>query len=60
LSLAEGVDCYDNYRVAISFGVLGCIAPESILNEKLCAGKTWAQEAYQYTFGNFLQIRYLN
>ena len=38
----DGVDCYDDHRVAMSFSVLGAIAPDGILiREKDCVGKTW-------------------
>ncbi|KAF2832538.1 Shikimate dehydrogenase [Ophiobolus disseminans] len=37
-----GIHCYDDHRVAMSFGVLSLVAPESVLIlEKDCTGKTW-------------------
>ncbi|KAI5820440.1 EPSP synthase-domain-containing protein [Pyronema omphalodes] len=41
-SPAEGVHCYDDHRVAMSFSVLALIAPEPvILLERKCVEKTW-------------------
>ncbi|KAF2202526.1 Pentafunctional AroM protein [Delitschia confertaspora ATCC 74209] len=38
----EGIHCYDDHRVAMSFGVLSLVAPKSVLIlEKDCTGKTW-------------------
>lgn len=38
----EGVYCYDDHRVAMSFGVLSVIAPHRVLIlERECTGKTW-------------------
>jgi pentafunctional AROM polypeptide len=38
----EGIHCYDDHRVAMSFGVLSLVAPEPVLIlEKDCTGKTW-------------------
>ncbi|KAK7539165.1 EPSP synthase-domain-containing protein [Phyllosticta citricarpa] len=38
----EGIDCYDDHRVAMSFGVLSLVAPGPVLIlEKDCTGKTW-------------------
>ncbi|KAH8723350.1 Shikimate dehydrogenase [Phaeosphaeriaceae sp. PMI808] len=37
-----GIHCYDDHRVAMSFGVLSLVAPEPVLIlEKDCTGKTW-------------------
>ena len=37
-----GVHCYDDHRVAMSFSVLGTVAPiETLILEKECVGKTW-------------------
>ncbi|KAI4194809.1 MAG: hypothetical protein LQ350_007552 [Teloschistes chrysophthalmus] len=37
-----GVHCYDDHRVAMSFSVLGTIAPHgTLIQEKECVGKTW-------------------
>ena len=37
-----GIHCYDDHRVAMSFGVLALVAPAPILIlEKDCTGKTW-------------------
>ena len=39
---AEGIHCYDDHRVAMSFGVLSLVAPKPVLIlEKDCTGKTW-------------------
>ncbi|KAI4208552.1 MAG: hypothetical protein LQ346_000062 [Caloplaca aetnensis] len=38
----NGVHCYDDHRVAMSFSVLGTIAPEgTLIQERECVGKTW-------------------
>lgn len=38
----EGIDCYDDHRVAMSFGVLSLVAPDPvIILEKDCTAKTW-------------------
>ncbi|CAG8562634.1 3719_t:CDS:1, partial [Acaulospora colombiana] len=38
----EGVHCYDDHRVAMSFSVLGCVVPGgTIIREKQCVDKTW-------------------
>lgn len=37
-----GVECYDDHRVAMSFSVLGVIAPHpTLICERECVGKTW-------------------
>lgn len=37
-----GVHCYDDHRVAMSFSVLGTVAPmETVILERECVGKTW-------------------
>ncbi|KAI4287661.1 MAG: hypothetical protein L6R35_003077, partial [Caloplaca aegaea] len=37
-----GVHCYDDHRVAMSFSVLGTIAPGgTLIQERECVGKTW-------------------
>ena len=43
LSAARGsVHCYDDHRVAMSFSVLGTVAPEgTLIDERECTGKTW-------------------
>ncbi|RHZ89728.1 hypothetical protein Glove_11g33 [Diversispora epigaea] len=39
---AEGVHCYDDHRVAMSFSVLGCVVPDgTIICDKKCVEKTW-------------------
>ncbi|KAI0884795.1 Pentafunctional AroM protein [Annulohypoxylon maeteangense] len=39
---SEGIYCYDDHRVAMSFSVLSVIAPGPILIlERECTGKTW-------------------
>lgn len=38
----QGVDCYDDHRVAMSFSVLSLIAPHRVmLMERKCVEKTW-------------------
>ena len=38
----NGVFCYDDHRIAMSFGVLACILPSSVLIlDKNCVEKTW-------------------
>ena len=38
----NGVDCYDDHRVAMSFSVLATIAPHNtLIRERECVGKTW-------------------
>ena len=38
----EGVNCYDDHRVAMSFSVLATVAPKpTIIRERECVGKTW-------------------
>ncbi|OAL45465.1 Pentafunctional AroM protein [Pyrenochaeta sp. DS3sAY3a] len=38
----EGIHCYDDHRVAMSFAVLSLVAPAPVLIlEKDCTGKTW-------------------
>ncbi|EKG18845.1 Shikimate kinase [Macrophomina phaseolina MS6] len=38
----EGIHCYDDHRVAMSFGVLALAAPQPVLiTDKECTGKTW-------------------
>ncbi|KLU92817.1 pentafunctional AROM polypeptide [Magnaporthiopsis poae ATCC 64411] len=37
-----GVYCYDDHRVAMSFGVLSVVAPKpTLILERECTGKTW-------------------
>ncbi|KAL8925346.1 MAG: hypothetical protein Q9172_002277 [Xanthocarpia lactea] len=37
-----GVHCYDDHRVAMSFSVLGTVAPHgTLIREMECVGKTW-------------------
>ncbi|KAF9870555.1 hypothetical protein CkaCkLH20_12045 [Colletotrichum karsti] len=39
---AEGVFCYDDHRVAMSFSVLSTISPKPVtILERECTGKTW-------------------
>ncbi|KAL8413778.1 hypothetical protein RB594_005137 [Gaeumannomyces avenae] len=39
---AGGVYCYDDHRVAMSFGVLSTVAPKpTLILERECTGKTW-------------------
>ncbi|KAK2771706.1 pentafunctional arom polypeptide [Colletotrichum kahawae] len=40
--LTEGVFCYDDHRVAMSFGVLSTVSPTPVtILERDCTGKTW-------------------
>ncbi|RDW75119.1 pentafunctional AROM polypeptide [Coleophoma cylindrospora] len=39
---AEGIFCYDDHRVAMSFSVISVVAPKPVLiMERECVGKTW-------------------
>ena len=39
---AEGIYCYDDHRVAMSFGVLSTVSPHPVLIlERECTAKTW-------------------
>lgn len=41
-SPADGIRCYDDHRVAMSFGVLSVVSPSStVITERECVGKTW-------------------
>ena len=38
----DGIDCYDDHRVAMSFSVLSLVAPNpTLIRERECTGKTW-------------------
>ena len=38
----DGIDCYDDHRVAMSFSVLALAAPNpTVIRERECVGKTW-------------------
>ncbi|CAG8543766.1 7219_t:CDS:2, partial [Ambispora gerdemannii] len=38
----EGVKCYDDHRIAMSFSVLSCVVPGgTVIREKKCVEKTW-------------------
>ena len=55
---SDGVDCYDDHRVAMSFSVLATVAPHgTLIREKLCVGKTWPGwwDALRQTFGADLE-----
>ncbi|KAH8888162.1 Pentafunctional AroM protein [Thozetella sp. PMI_491] len=42
LEPAGGIFCYDDHRVAMSFGVLSLVSPHPVLIlERECVGKTW-------------------
>ncbi|KAG5519561.1 hypothetical protein PMAC_001716 [Pneumocystis sp. 'macacae'] len=42
LSPENGVNCYNDHRIAMSFSVLGCISPKpTIILDKACVNKTW-------------------
>jgi len=54
----DGVDCYDDHRVAMSFSVLAAIAPHgTLIRERLCVGKTWPGwwDTLRQTFGVEMQ-----
>lgn len=54
----DGVDCYDDHRVAMSFSVLATIAPRgTLVRERLCVGKTWPGwwDTLRQTFGVEMQ-----
>ncbi|KAK4226988.1 putative Pentafunctional AROM polypeptide [Podospora fimiseda] len=39
---SEGIYCYDDHRVAMSFGVLSTVTPHKVLiQERECTAKTW-------------------
>ncbi|KAB2572587.1 Pentafunctional AROM polypeptide [Lasiodiplodia theobromae] len=39
---ADAIHCYDDHRVAMSFGVLALVAPAAVtIGEKECTAKTW-------------------
>ena len=38
----DGIDCYDDHRVAMSFSVLAILGPHgAVIKERECVGKTW-------------------
>jgi len=37
------IDCHDDHRIAMSFGVLGCVVPGIIIDDKDCVSKTYAE-----------------
>ncbi|KAF2864263.1 AROM pentafunctional protein, ARO1 [Piedraia hortae CBS 480.64] len=42
VSALDGVECYDDHRVAMSFSVLACVAPAgTLIKDKDCTAKTW-------------------
>ena len=50
----DGIHCYDDHRVAMSFSVLASIAPyATIIQERECVGKTWPGwwDTLRQTFG---------
>lgn len=54
LEPTDGVHCYDDHRVAMSFSVLALIAPSgALIQERLCVGKTWPGwwDTLRNTFG---------
>ena len=39
---SDGVECYDDHRVAMSFSVLAMVAPQgALIKERECVSKTW-------------------
>lgn len=54
LEPVDGVHCYDDHRVAMSFSVLALAAPRgALIRERLCVGKTWPGwwDTLRNTFG---------
>ena len=54
----DGLECYDDHRVAMSFSVLATVAPQgALIREKLCVGKTWPGwwDTLHQTFGVEMQ-----
>lgn len=54
----DGVECYDDHRIAMSFSVLATIAPHgTLIRERLCVGKTWPGwwDTLRQTFGVDMQ-----
>ncbi|MCJ1244906.1 3-dehydroquinate dehydratase (3-dehydroquinase), partial [Trapelia coarctata] len=54
----DGVDCYDDHRVAMSFSVLALAAPKpTMIRERECVGKTWPGwwDSLARTFGVHLE-----
>lgn len=50
----NGIHCYDDHRVAMSFSVLATIAPHgALIQERECVGKTWPGwwDTLRNTFG---------
>ena len=55
---SDGVDCYDDHRVAMSFSVLALAAPQTtLIRERECVGKTWPGwwDELQQNFGIALE-----
>ncbi|KAG8528198.1 uncharacterized protein KY384_007115 [Bacidia gigantensis] len=51
---SQGVHCYDDHRVAMSFSVLATAAPQgALIRERECVGKTWPGwwDTMKQTFG---------
>ncbi|MCJ1405744.1 3-dehydroquinate dehydratase (3-dehydroquinase) [Xylographa trunciseda] len=54
----DGVECYDDHRVAMSFSVLALAAPNpTMIRERECVGKTWPGwwDTLARTFGVHLE-----
>jgi len=54
----DGIDCYDDHRVAMSFSVLSLAAPRpTLIQERECVGKTWPGwwDSLARTFGVHLE-----
>ncbi|MCJ1381673.1 3-dehydroquinate dehydratase (3-dehydroquinase) [Xylographa soralifera] len=54
----DGIECYDDHRVAMSFSVLALAAPNpTMIRERECVGKTWPGwwDALARTFGVHLE-----
>ena len=50
----NGVDCYDDHRVAMSFSILALVSPQpTLIRERECVGKTWPGwwDELAYSFG---------
>ncbi|KAK0635107.1 Shikimate dehydrogenase [Bombardia bombarda] len=58
LDATDGVYCYDDHRVAMSFSVLSVAAPRPVLiQERECVGKTWPGwwDILSQNFGVYLE-----
>jgi len=52
----DGVKCYDDHRIAMSFSILSLVAPSQVLiKEKRCVEKTWP--SWWDTLHNVLKVK---